>query len=142
MEELTMLVRLAGGEQEAVTRLRAAGFRGVKDLARADIDELSRESGLTLAASRRLVRAALESSEPLPERKLRAPRSGLEVVSPSATSGEERHPHGIAGGPESPAPTADPKAATGQGVSKQESSALTGEAPREEHDRHSFWRFG
>ncbi len=59
MEELTMLVRLAGGEQEAVTRLRAAGFRGVKDLARADIDELSRESGLTLAASRRLVRAAL-----------------------------------------------------------------------------------
>ena len=88
MEELTMLVQLAGGDLETTRRLRDAGFRGATDLARAEVQELRVHSGLSAAASRRLVRAAKEVLAPSRERKNKdnqRPRGGLRGL-PSALS--------------------------------------------------------
>ncbi len=69
MEELTMLVQLAGGEPETTRRLRDAGFRRARDVARAGVHELCEQSGLSVAAARRLVRSAKEILAPARERK-------------------------------------------------------------------------
>jgi len=147
MEELTMLVQLTGGEQETVQRLRAAGFHGARDLAEAGLNDVCRMSGLSDGVSRRLLRAAQEMLNPSPERKARAPRNGLTAM-PGATSSsvglsDEKHRGlGDATGARPVGQTGDSLAEGGRGVSKAESSALTGEAPREEPTPPSFWRFG
>ena len=145
MDELTMLVQLAGGDQKTVHRLRAAGFRGVNDLARADADDLCAGGDLSAAASRRLVRAAKEMLAPRRERGTL--RNGLRGV-PSALAGYARSgkkQRGVKQGASvpKPGPRADAEAtAADQGVGKAESSALLGETPRGEKISRSFWRFG
>ena len=140
MDELTMLVQLVGGDPETVRRLRTAGFRKAKDLARADVDDLRAESDLSSAASRQLVSAAKEMLAPRRER--RALRNGLRGV-PSALAGgegsgkkqrEARQGASAGSGPKPRSPVA-----ADQGVSKAESSALLGGEAR---IRQSFWRFG
>ncbi len=139
MEELTMLVQLAGGGPETTRRLRDAGFRRARDVARADVHELCEKSGLSVAAARRLVRSAKEVLAPAHERKekdKRRARSGLRSLpsalsSGGATSNTSKAP---------PAPAPQPEA--DQGVSKAESSALLDEAAHEERMSQSFWRFG
>ena len=154
MEELTMLVQLAGGDLETTSRLRDAGFRGARDVSRAEVHELRAHSGLSAAASRRLVRAAKEILAPSRERKKKdnkRPRSGLRGL-PSAlsrgsvTSNVEQHAAKPASPPTSRsaasmAPAAGQPGAD-QGVSKVESSALLDEAAHEEKTSRSFWRFG
>ncbi len=140
MEELTMLVQLAGGDLEMTRRLRDAGFRGARDVSRAEVHELRAHGGLSAAASRRLVRAAKEILAPSSERKKKdnkRPRSGLRglpsaLSSGAATSNVERHV--------GKAPAGQPGA--DQGVSKTESSALLDEAAHEQRMSQSFWRFG
>ncbi len=131
MDELTMLVQVAGGEPEAVERLRAAGLRRVKDIAAADAEEVGEQGGLPGAVAKRLVKAAREHMEPAEERPSRAPRNGLAAVSPVVQ----------AWGTDARASTAAADR-TDAGVSRAESAALVGEAPREEPDSLSFWRFG
>lgn len=132
MEELTMLLQLAGGEQEAARRLRAAGFRKAKDLARASVGDLRAKGGLSAAASRRLIRAAQDLIAPRQSRKVRSPRSGL--IGLPATSASETA--------RSSARDPTPAKVVGQGVNKAESLSLTGDTPREERTSRSFWRFG
>ncbi len=137
MEELTMLVQLAGGGPETMCRLRDAGFRRARDVARAEVHELCEQSGLSVAVARRLVRSAKEILAPAHERtekdKRRA-RSGLRglpsaLSSVGATSTTSK-------APPAPQPGAD------QGVSNAESSVLLNEAAHEEMMSQSFWRFG
>ncbi len=146
MEELTMLVQLAGGEPETTRRLRDAGFRRASDVARAELHELCERSGLSVAAARRLVRSAKEILAPAHERKKkdkRRARSGLRSLpsalsSGSATSKVGRSVSKVAT-PKAP-PAGQPR--TDQGVSQAESSALLDEAAREARTSQSFWRFG
>ncbi len=132
MDELTMLVQVAGGEQEAASRLHAAGLHKPKDLAQADVDEISSKGGLSAAAARRLVKAAKKAIEPPGERPARSPRSGLAAVPPPTRS----EPW-----PEAAGSLAD-VSQMNRGVSQAESSDLTGEPPPEEDDSQSFWGFG
>ena len=137
MEELTMLVQLAGGEPETTRRLRDAGFRRASDVARAEVHELCERSGLSVAAARRLVRSAKEILAPAHERKKkdkRRARSGLRSLPSALSSGGATSKVGKA------PPTGRP--GTDQGVSQAESSALLDEAAREEKTSQSFWRFG
>ena len=142
MDELTMLVQLAGGESEAVRRLRAAGLRRARDIALADPDELRTRSGLSAAASRRLIRAARELLAPADRRKGSAlsraltalPATGSSGAPPRSSDAAAARPRKMAGGA--------PGARAGQGVSREESSALAGEAPGQERVSRSFWRFG
>ncbi len=154
MEELTMLVQLAGGGPETMRRLRDAGFRRARDVARAEVHELCEQSGLSVAAARRLVRSAKEILAPPHEREekdKRRARSGLRglpsaLSSGAATSKVEQYDGKTATpttsrsttskAPPAPQPGAD------QGVSKAESSALLDEAAHEERMSQSFWRFG
>ncbi len=154
MEELTMLVQLAGGGPETTRRLRDAGFRRARDVARAEVHELCEQSGLSAAAARRLVRAAKEILAPAHERKekdKRRARSGLRGLPSALSSGGATSKVGQRVGkaatpttsrsttskaPPAPQPGAD------QGVSKAESSALLDEAAHEERMSQSFWRFG
>ena len=132
MDELTMMIQVAGGDPGTVSRLRAAGLSNAKDLCRADVEEVVAGSGLPAAAARRLIKAAQEMLTPVDERRTRSPRNGLAavtVISPAKPSG-----------PSAAASFAD-SAATDQGVSKAESAALAG-PPCEEVDPRSFWRFG
>ena len=88
MEELTMLVQLAGGDLETTRRLRDAGFRRAKDIAQAGVHELCEQSGLSMAATRWLVRSAKEILAPAHERQKkdkRRARSGLQSVPSAAT---------------------------------------------------------
>jgi len=145
MDELTMLVHLAGGEPDVARRLHAAGFRKAKDLARAAPEDLRAKIGLSAGVSRRLVRVASETVLPVDSRKLRAARSGLTAV-PSIATGPERRgaPATTVGRSVPPAavePTEHPPAGA-EGVSNEETSALTGAPPREERTAPSFWRFG
>ena len=132
MDELTMMVQVAGGDPEVVSRLREAGLRKPKDLAEADVDEVVSSSGLTGAAARRLIKAAQRTLKPADQLRTRSPRDGLAQVTPIAPPDFWRS--------EAPTPSAD-AAALDQGVSEDESAALTG-TPREETDPDSFWRFG
>ena len=142
MEELTMLVQLAGGDLETAHRLRDAGFRNAREVARAEVRELREHSGLSAAASRQLVRAAKEILAPARGRKknTRRQRSGLRglpsaLSSGGATSDVER---------EVPLPTSVPvvgQPGADQGVSRVETSALLDEAV-DEDGTQSFWRFG
>ncbi len=154
MEELTMLVQLAGGGPETTRRLRDAGFRRARDVARAEVHELSEQSGLSVAVARRLVRSAKEILAPAHERKekdKRRARSGLRGLPSALSSGGATSKAGQCVGkaatpttsrctttkaPPAPQPGAD------QGVSKAESSALLSEAAHEERMSQSFWRFG
>ncbi len=133
MDELTMLVQVAGGKQEAASRLRVAGLHKPKDLARADVDEIISKGGLSAAAAHRLVKAAKKAIEPPGERPARSPRSGLAAVPPPTRSEPWM--------PEAAGSLAD-VSPTNRGVSQAESSALTREPPSEEDDSQSFWRFG
>ena len=76
MDELTMMVQVAGGDPDAVSRLREAGLRKPKDLAEADVDEVVASSGLTGAAARRLIKAAQRELKPVNQRRTRSPRDG------------------------------------------------------------------
>ncbi len=154
MEELTMLVQLAGGTPETTRRLREAGFRRARDVARAEVHELCEQSGLSVAAARRLLRSAKEILAPAHERKekdKRRARSGLRGLPSALSSGGATSKVGPCDGkaatpttsrsttskaPAAPQPGAD------QGVSRAESSALLDEAAREERTSRSFWRFG
>ena len=154
MEELTMLVQLAGGEPETTRRLRDAGFRRARDVARAEVHELCEQSWLSMVAARRLVRSAREILAPAHERKKkdkRRARSGLRGLPSALSSGGATSKAGQCVGkaatpttsrsttskaPAAPQPGAD------QGVSKAESSALLNEAAHEERMSQSFWRFG
>ena len=143
MEELTMLVQLAGGDLKTARRLRDAGFRGARDVAGAEVHELCAQSGLSVAASRRLARAAKEHLAPARERKekdKKLRRSGLRGLPSALSSGKPETPAtSLPGGPTVP-PTGQPQA--DQGVSKAESSALLDEANHEQRMSQSFWRFG
>ena len=135
MEELTMLVQLAGGGPETTRRLRDAGFRRARDVARADVHELWEKSGLSAAAARRLVRSAKEILAPAHEQKdKKRARSGLRSLPSALSSGGATSNTSKA--PPAPQPGAD------QGVSNAESSALLDEAAHEERMSQSFWRFG
>jgi hypothetical protein len=140
MEELTMLVQLAGGDPETTRRLRDAGFRRASDVARAEVHELCEQSGLSVAAARRLVRSAKEILAPAQERKAkgkRRARSGLRgVPSAMSSSGATSKCGQFSKAPPGRQPGTD------QGVSKAESSALLDEAANEETMSQSFWRFG
>ncbi len=138
MEELTKLVQLAGGDLETTRRLRDAGFRRAKDIARAEVHELCEQSGLSMAATRWLVRSAKEILAPAHERQekdQRRVRSGLRSV-PSAAA----IPTASRSRTSKPPPARQPGA--DQGVSKAESSALLDEAAYEQTTPQSFWRFG
>ena len=147
MDELTMLVRVAGGEEETVRLLRAAGLRRAKEIAGADEDDIREKSGLSGAASRRLRRAAQEMLGPTRGRKARSSRRGLmgvpradEIMSdstraPSKTADESKLVP-------KPAGAAEPAARASQGVTKEESSVLSGEVLPDERSNQSFWRFG
>ena len=143
MEELTMLVQLAGGTPETTRRLREAGFRLARDVARAEVHELCEQSGLTVAAARRLVRSAKEILAPAHERKekdKRRARSGLRGLPSALSSGGATSKIGPCDG-KAATPTTS-RSTTSQGVSRVESSALLDEAAREERTSQSFWRFG
>ena len=151
MDELIMLVQLAGGESEAASRLRAAGFRGAKDLARADAEEIAAKGGLRAAAARRLVQAAQERVAPAAGSEIRRLRNGLrdraELARGRSSGGVARAP--AAGTPSQASSGSGPlrpvkgsAARIDQGVSRAETSALTGEPAHEERARQSFWRFG
>ena len=60
MEDLTLLVQLAGGEQRTVRRLKEAGFGSSADIATGDPEELQDICGLSAAAVRRLIKIAGE----------------------------------------------------------------------------------
>ena len=139
MEELTMLVQLAGGDPETTRRLREAGFRRARDVARADVHELCEQSGLSMAAARRLVRSAKEILAPAHERKKKdkkRARGGLRSLPSALSSGGATSKVGRGVGKAASQPRAD------QGVSKAESSALLDEAAHEQRMSQSFWRFG
>ncbi len=143
MEELTMLVQLAGGGPETTRRLRDAGFRRARDVARAEVHELSEQSGLSVAAARRLVRSAKEILAPAHERKekdKRRARSGLRGLPSALSSGGATSKVGPCDG-KAATPTTS-RSTTSQGVSRVESSALLDEAAHEERMSQSFWRFG
>ncbi len=147
MDELTMLVRVAGGGRESVRLLRAAGFRHAKDIAGADEADIRDTSGLSGAASRRLRRAAQEMLSPTRGRKVGSPRRGLMGVprADEITSDNTRDPSRTADGPTrvpKPARATGPVVRVRQGVTREESSVLSGEVPREERRNRSFWRFG
>ena len=147
MDELTMLVRVAGGEEETVRLLRAAGLRRAKEIAGADEDEIRDKSGLSGAASRRLRRAAQEMLGPTRGGKARSSRRGLMGVprADEITSDSTRVSSKTADEPTlvpKPARATEPAARANQGVTKEESSVLSGEVPREERSNRSFWRFG
>lgn len=135
MDELTMLVRVAGGGRESVRLLRDAGFRHAKDIAGADEADIRDTSGLSGAASRRLRRAAQEMLSPTRGRKVGSPRRGLMGV-PRADeiTSDNTVPK--------PARATGPVVPVRQGVTREESSVLSGEVPREERSNRSFWRFG
>ena len=154
MEELTMLVQLAGGGPETTRRLRDAGFRRARDVARAEVHELCEQSGLSVVAARRLVRSAKEILAPAHERKekdKRRARSGLRGLPSALSSGGATSKVGpcdskaatptTSRSTTSKAPPAPPPG-TDQGVSRVESSALLDEAAGEERTSRSFWRFG
>ena len=125
MDELTMLVQLAGGDPQTVRRLRDAGYRGAKGLAQAEVGELRAGAGLSAAASGRLLRAAREILAPGQKKPTRVPRNALKGL------------------PSVPKPRASPtKASKSRGVDKSETSALLGETLPEERLSPSFWRFG
>ena len=146
MEELTMLVQLAGGDPETTRRLRDAGFRRARDVARAELRELCERSGLSVTAARRLVRSAKEILAPALEREKkdrRRARNGLRSLPSALASGGATSKLGqcidkVA--PSKAPPTGQP--GTDQGVSKAESSALLEEAAPDERTSQSFWRFG
>ena len=60
MEDLTLLVQLAGGEQRTVRRLKEAGFESPADIATGDPAKLRETCGLSAAAVRRLIKVAGE----------------------------------------------------------------------------------
>ena len=155
MDELTMLVRLAGGESETMGRLRAAGLGTAQDLVRAGVGELRSKVGLPPAASRQLVRAARQVLALASGHKARSPRTLrtplLVATSDGSAPGDERReservtpepPAARVTRPAAPGRSATPPDPTGQGVSKEESSALTGGFPRDGRLPESFWRFG
>ena len=154
MEELTMLVQLAGGDPETTRRLRDAGFRRARDIARAEVHELCEQIGLSAAAARRLVRSAKEVLVPAHERKekdKRRARSGLRSLPSALSSGSATSKVGQRVGKAATRTTSrsttskSPAArqpGTNQGVSKAESSALLNEAAHEQGMSQSFWRFG
>ena len=142
MEELTMLVQLAGGGHDAVRRLRAAGFRRAKDVARAEPEVLCTKIGLSAAVSRRLIRVAEETVGPASGRNTRAPRRGLTAVPTAASSPASTKKEGRSTPTASAEPREKPTPARDEGVSNEETLALTGETRREEGTAHSFWRFG
>jgi len=127
MDELTMLVQLAGGEPETVRRLRTAGFRRAHEIASADADEIRAKAELSASEARRLMRAAKRVLSPASKRGPRYGRPALLAV-PSRTR-------------TNPATRA---LESGHGVSQAETRTLTGEAACDEQDlrSQSFWRFG
>jgi len=131
MDELTMLVEVAGGAPGTVDRLRAAGLRRAKEIAGADAERVGQQCGVSTAVARRLIKAAQEVLEPEDERWAHARRNGLSAVTPL----EQRWR------PEAP-PSTPAAVRADSGVSHAESSALVGEAPRDEIGPDSFWRFG
>ena len=154
MKELTMLVQLAGGGPETTRRLRDAGFRRARDVARAEVHELCEQSGLSVAAARRLVRSAKEILSPARERKekdKRRARRGLRGVPSALACGGANSKVGQSVGKAATPTTSSctpakartaPQPGADQGVSKDESSALLDEAAHEEKMSQSFWRFG
>ena len=154
MEELTMLVQLAGGDPETTRRLRDAGFHRAKDVAQAEVHELCEQSGLSAAAARRLVRSAKEILAPAHERKKKdkkRARRGLRSLPLALSSGAATSKVGQSvGQAATPTPSrsttskAPPTRRPGadQGVSKAESSALLDEAAHDQKMSQSFWRFG
>ncbi len=60
MEDLNLLVQLAGGEQTTVRRLKEAGFKSPADIATGDPEQLQATCGLSAAAVRRLIKVAGE----------------------------------------------------------------------------------
>lgn len=156
MEELTLLVQLAGGELDAVRRLRQAGFGTAKDLAAASVDELSAASGLAPAATRRLIRCAKDELESKGAAAGETPTRGLGTVLADVGGGAARgatkshaawesvpNLRTVAPAGEYRDPTAEQApAAAGDGVSREESHALTGKPRLDKPAAVSFWRFG
>ncbi|MFQ5768882.1 MAG: hypothetical protein ACE5ID_12985 [Acidobacteriota bacterium] len=161
MEDLTVLVQLAGGERTHVRRLQDAGFVTAADLATQDSSAVSKASGLKPAAAQRLVKMAKQQLEEEPSgknssvqpgishRKERSSRSSRPVKAgpPAAKIGMRAEKK------RSPLPAGDEmnssvlhlaRADEGEepGVSTDETLALTGEAAEESWFPSSFWRFG
>ena len=67
MEDLNLLVQLAGGEQRTVRRLKEAGFKSPADIATGDPEQLRETSELSAAAVRRLIKAAGEHMAGTPD---------------------------------------------------------------------------
>ncbi len=136
MEELTMLVQMAGGEPETTRCLRDAGFRRARDVARAEVHELCEQSGLSVAAARRLVRSAKKMLAPAHE------QNGLRGVPSALSSGGATSKVGQSVGKAASKASPARQPGADQGVSKAESSALLAEPAHEEKMSQSFWRFG
>ncbi len=137
MEELSMLVTLTCGESEVTSRLRAGGWRTAVDLARADVDELCTESGLSAAAAQRLIRAAKDHLAESGGAETKAPRNALRGL-PSEQSAPPTDSKASRKSPRTTGSEGD----EGRGVSPAESSALSGAAPGDDRVSGSFWRFG
>ena len=170
MEELNLLVQLAGGEQQTVRRLEEAGFKSPADIATGDPAELKETCGLSAAAARRLIKVASEhvSGTAGAEGDLAMlQRNGTGMARTGAGSSPRRRQTKKRPPPPSAATTAagpvvvdppvvsplavaasPPDAATAagereQGVTLIEIDALTGgKAPEEGWEHGSFWRFG
>jgi hypothetical protein len=138
MDELTMLVHMAGADLDTVGRLREAGFRGLQEILRAGPEDLARAGGLAEPVARRLIRAARRILEPAHEHRIGSRRSVLHATTSgrAASRGPEDAPAQVRGA------TALPALPPDQGVSKAESSALAGDLPAQNRVSRSFWRFG
>ncbi|MFQ5717920.1 MAG: hypothetical protein ACE5IK_00085 [Acidobacteriota bacterium] len=170
MEDLTMMVQLAGGEMDSVRRLREAGFDNAADLAAEDPTTLSQAAGLTPAGARRLVKVAAQQvaaarggaveltavgtrSAPDGRKKRRSPAAESPGPSPAKTHAATREKKPAARTARTPkrSGAARRKTAPGDevaasvpaaGVTHDESLSLTGPPVETRWPAGSFWRFG
>jgi hypothetical protein len=172
VDDLSMLVQLAGGESETTRRLKEAGLGSAEGLAFSDPEEIRRLTGLTAAAARRLVQAAREQAalpgwsggrEPILAPPGR-PATVVPLLSEGSASRREDHPAPSAASVRPPAPAApepyspprvqlrttmDPaippvpsRAALEEGVRNAEAAALFEDKRQPAASTRSFWRFG
>ena len=171
MEELTMLVQLAGGEVECVGRFKEAGYSTAADVAAGDLETLRLAGGLTAAVTKRLIQAARDrlsdagkgEKRPSPVKEA-VIRDVGEIASTEVLVSKPRKSQKGKAVPRSRstarvAPTAGqqgtsqatvdqaasrPEAGPSgdTGVSREESVSVTREAPEESWTDSSFWRFG
>ena len=128
-----MLVQLAGGETETIQQLQDAGYRSATDLVDADPEELRDAGGMTLAAARRLIKAA---GQQLKEMVDSEPTGPLKKALSDVGSAGEKSKRGSA------AVKAQGTKADEVGVSVEETRSIAGSSPEPHSQTGSFWSFG